>query len=180
MPAFHTSSFSLFYFLLCLTHNLKKVPFLCYQTTAFKSLFYVTVDINLSQILSVFATLKVNQNAMTDLKNFSSKPKDLELLDGMALLAVTEGSHDVAAVTMNSHAEAQVGRTILKFHMINNRIFSIDEIKYLNNLCDLLNSCVRNRLLISLQELIIPKCRQKIIARLVKLQKKKRSKTFKN
>lgn len=134
------------------------------------------MDINLPQILSVFATLKVNQTPLTGLK-FSRverkrvERKHLKLLDGIALLAVTEGNHDVAAVTMTNHVEAQGNRTITKFHLIKNRNFSIDEVEYLNSLCDLLNSCVPHRLTTSVQELIVPKCRQKIIARLVKLQK---------
>ena len=102
------------------------------------------MNITLPQILSVFATLKTNQNAQTDLTFFSPKPKHLKLLDGLALLAVTEGSHDVAAVTMTNKIEGN--RTISKFHFTKNRDFSTDEVEYLNTLCDLLNSCPPHRL----------------------------------
>lgn len=126
------------------------------------------MNITLPQILSVFATLKTNQNAQTDLTFFSLKPKHLKLLEGLALLAVTEGSHDVAAVTMINKAEGN--RTISQFYFTKNRDFSTDEVDYLNTLCGLLNSCPPHLLSSSLQDLILRRCRPKIISRLVKLQ----------
>ena len=127
------------------------------------------MNITLPHILSVFATLKINQNAETDLRFSSPKSKHLKLLDGLALLAVTEGSHDVAAVTMTNEAEGN--RIISKFYITKNRDFSTDEVNYLNTLCGLLNSCPPHLLSSSLQDLILQRCRQKIISRLVKLQK---------
>lgn len=127
--------------------------------------------LTLAEMLSVFATLKVNLDPSTDLNFSNAKPKHLELLDGLALLAVTEKAHDVAAVTMTSHAEATQSRIITKFHFMKNRDFTTDEAEYMNDLCDLLNTCPPHRLVIRLHELVFPKCREKIHGRLIKLQK---------
>lgn len=129
------------------------------------------ITLNLTEILSVFASLKVNFDPSMNLNFSSAKPKHLKLLDGLALLAVTEGTHDVAAVTMTSHVEETESRTITKFHFMKNRDFTADEAEYLKNLCDLLNTCPPHRLGIRLHELVFPKCREKIHARLMKLAK---------
>ena len=128
------------------------------------------MNTSLSEILSVFATLKVNHSPLIDLPYSSIRIKRLKLLNSIALLTVTEGSNDVAAVTLTNHAQEQ-GRILTKFHIMKNRTCSDEEVNYLNSLIDLLNSCPPHRLQISLQELIIFNCREKIIARLVKLQK---------
>ena len=126
--------------------------------------------LTLAEMLSVFATLKVKLDPLTKL-NFSwVKPKHLKLLDGLALLAVTEKAHDVAAVTMTSHAEATGSRIITKFHFMKNRNFTADETEYMNNLCDLLNNCPPHQLLFRLHDLVFSKCREKIHGRLIKLQ----------
>lgn len=130
------------------------------------------MDITLPQVLSVFDILKTNKKCTGKSENFFSlKPKHLKLLDGLALLAVTEGSHDVAAVTMTNEAEGN--RTISEFHFTKNRDFSTDEVDYLHTLCGLLNSCPfpPSFVKLALQDLILRRCRQKIISRQVKLQK---------
>lgn len=131
-----------------------------------------TTTPTLAEMLSVFATLKVNFDPSTDL-NFAylkSKHMKLKLLDGLALLAVTEKAHDMAAVTMTNHVETKGGRTITKFYFMKNRDFTTDEAEYMNNLCDLLNNCPSDQLLTRLYELILPKCEAKIKSRLLKLQ----------
>lgn len=128
------------------------------------------MDTSLYEILSVFATLKVNHSSSIGLPFYSTPPKHLKLLNGVALLTVTEGSHDVAAVTFTNHAKEQ-GRILTKFHIMKNRTCSDAEAKYLNTLVDLLNTCAPHKLQIRLQDLILCNCRDKIIARLVKLQK---------
>lgn len=67
--------------------------------------------------------------------------------------------------------EAEGNETISKFYFTKNRNFLFDDVDYLNALCDLLNSCPSHCLSSSLQDLILQRCRQKIISRLVKLQK---------
>lgn len=127
--------------------------------------------LTLAEMLSVFATLKVSLDPSTNL-NFSSRnPKRLKLLDGLALLAVTEKEYDVAAVTMTSHAETTGSRIITKFHFMKNRDFMTDEAEYMNNLCDSLNTCPPHRLSSRLHELVFSKCRGKIHGRLIKLHK---------
>ena len=128
------------------------------------------MNTSLYEILSVFATLKVNHSSLVDLPSSSTLTNHLKLLNGIALLTVTEGSHDVAAVTFTNHAKEQ-SRILTKFHIMKNRTCSDAEAKYLNTLIDLLNTCAPHRLQVRLQDLILYHCREKIIARLVKLQK---------
>lgn len=126
---------------------------------------------SLSEILSIYATLKVNHDSPANPPfSSSSRPKHLVLLDGIALLMVTEGSHDVAAATMTNHATKD-NRTLTKFHIVKNRSCSSKEVDYLRRFIDLLNTCVPHRLQRGLWELIIPNCKDKILSRLVKLQK---------
>lgn len=72
---------------------------------------------------------------------------------------------------MTSHAEIEGNRTITRFHLMKNRDFSDAEVRYLRDLCNLLNSCAPHRLSSSVRDLVIANCQKKILSRLIKLQK---------
>lgn len=135
------------------------------------------LPISLVQILSVYASMKINRPmvspACSDLFSSSSDraAKHLRLLNGVALLMVTEGQSDVAAVTVSNHAHGGMTRTV--FHMMKNRDCNEVETAYYENFVRLLNAhnMDSKELQRKLEQLIITNCRAKILNRASRLQK---------
>lgn len=137
--------------------------------------------LNLNEILSVFATCKVDRSPSIERHHFSfykldkpNKPnkhaKHLKLLNDIALLLVTEASDDVAAVCITNHARTN-GRTITRIHIMKNRSCTNEELEYFNEFVGVLNQCEASKILEALCNIVPKNCRQQIIARFVKLQK---------
>jgi hypothetical protein len=146
------------------------------------------LPVNLYEVLSVFATLKIQRTAETNPSFSSSKSlvnidddsldapssaqkKHLRLLNGVAVLLVTEGTSDVAAATMTSHAQGDMVNTT--FHVIKNRECTEKERAYFEKFVTIINekeidySSMRD----SLSTLVLQNCRAKIVSRATKLRK---------
>ena len=132
----------------------------------------LTMALNLSGILSVFATFKVDRSPSVHHRHSPSQKheKRLKYLNDIALLLVTEASDDVAAVCITNHGRTN-GRTITRVHVMKNRSCTSGELEYFDEFVQMLNQCVASKLLEVLCDIVLKNCRQQIIARLVKLQK---------
>lgn len=138
-----------------------------------------SLPISLSEILSVFATLKLHLPASTNSclsPPFSSDPapvpknKHLKLLNGVALLLVTEGTSDVAAATVTNHAKDD--KIITKFYVVKNRQCTAKEHAYYQGFIKTLNdqSMGYSTRVQTLMSLILANCQEKILTRLLKIQ----------
>jgi hypothetical protein len=144
------------------------------------------LPITLNEVLSVFATLKVNRNVDESPCICPPKPpasvtsptrgkttstgKHLRLLNGIALLLVTERTSDVAAVTLSTSVHQQHAFTV--FHVIKNRECTATEKSYYSIFVKMINNPKNNRipqLAEDLTDLVIQNCRPKILSRAVKL-----------
>ena len=139
------------------------------------------LPINLDEILHVYATLKIKSSMISPTglallpsssnNDSASVAKHLNLLNGIALLMVTEAQSDVAAVTMSSHAQGGVTKTV--FHLMKSRDPNETEIAYYKDFINLLNADQTNsdELQEKIEELTTINCRAKILSRAIKLQK---------
>lgn len=129
------------------------------------------LPVSLYEILSVFATMKVNQTVeKSPCIKKSSNNKHPKLLDGIALISVTVGTSDVAAVTLTNRM-GDDGKITTCFYLAKNRDPTPAERTYYHELIELMNLGASHNLLDSLRTLILKNCRGKILSRLIKLQK---------
>jgi hypothetical protein len=129
------------------------------------------LPISLPEILSVFATLKVPGTIMANsCTNSSRSPsKNLKLLNGIALLLVTEETSDMGAATCTTHAKD--GRIVTSFHVVKNRECTIQERRYYEEFIQCLNNADASIMGEALLKLVLDNCRAKILNRAMKLQK---------
>jgi hypothetical protein len=131
------------------------------------------LSISLSEILSVFATLKVPRTIMANSCINSSRSlkqnKSLKLLNGIALLLVTEETSDMGAATCTTHAED--GRIVTRFHVVKNRECTSQERRYYEEFIKCLNNADASIMGEALLKLVLDNCRAKILNRAIKLQK---------
>lgn len=127
------------------------------------------LPINLQEIHSIFAMLKINVHVQTDPSSCvtSSRGKHLKLLNSIALLLVTDATLGVAATTLSNHS---VGKKIkIIIHIVKNReCFDVEKL-YFTNFMKVVNGAELNTLPSKLIELIIKNCRLKISRRATKL-----------
>jgi hypothetical protein len=145
------------------------------------------LPLTLNGILFVFATLKVSRkddqnpcicppktsagSISSTHGQSSSNGKHLRLLNGIALLLVTEATSDVAAVTISTNIHQQHARTV--FHVIKNRDCTAAEKSYYNAVVKMINDTKKYKqiqpLADDLTDLVIQNCRPKILSRVLKL-----------
>ena len=126
------------------------------------------LPINLHEFLNVFATLKVNLPVDGSPCLVPSLGKHLGLLNGIALLLVTEASSDAAAVTMTNNPAAGKIKTI--FHLVKNRVYNKGEESYYAKFMAIINELNSENMLTELANLVIENCRPKIMSRAIKIE----------
>lgn len=150
------------------------------------------IPITVPEILSVFATLKIHRSATTNpCRDITKIPswrhkdaipiyqsckktanrKNLRLLDGIALLLVTERTSDGAAVSMTNRAHGELIKTTI--HMVKNRECTEKEKNYYETFIELINDSTINSVTLEdeLSNLVLENCRAQIINRAVKLRR---------
>ena len=136
------------------------------------------LPISLYEVLNVFAKLKVKipVDASPCLVPFVGK--HLGLLNGIALLLVTEASSDVAAVTITNHSNAGKIKTI--FHLVKNRVCNNGEESYYAMFMTIINESNLENMLSELVNLVLKNCRSKIMSRAIKIEQvvKDRKKSY--
>lgn len=138
-----------------------------------------SLPITLAEILSVSAALKLHlppgsNSCLPPLRspNLALAPKNKyrTLLNGMAMLLVTEAASDVAAGTITNYAKGD--KIITRFYAVKNRQCTAMEQAYYQYFIRTLNdqSIDSPTRMHTLMNLIISNCRGKIIHRLLKFQ----------
>ena len=134
------------------------------------------LPVSLHEILSVFATLRLKCPAAESscfVTPGSGEGKHLRLLNGIALLLVTDAKSDVAAVTISTFP-LEGGRLEHVFHLVKNRSCTASEELYYSKFMELINKG-RNSdyttLFHCLMDLIIDNCRPKISIRAGRIQR---------
>ncbi len=138
------------------------------------------LPVNLQEILSVFATLKVNLQAQdssclvdkvdenAELQKTPKLGKHLKLLNCIALLLVTEATSDGSAVTLTNSPGAGKIKTVI--HFVKNRESSDQEKSYYTKFMETINTADKQALPLELINLILDNCRPKIIKRVTKVE----------
>ena len=134
------------------------------------------LPLTLHEILSVFATLKLNcpvAKSPCFVTADSGGGKHLRLLNGLALLLVTEAKSDVAAVTISTRP-LEGGQLEHVFHLAKNRSCTASEALYYRKFMELINegrSLDYATLFGCLMDLILDNCRPKISIRAGRIQR---------
>lgn len=130
------------------------------------------IPISLSEVLSVTATFTIFQPYLGGPCIGSETPtkhENLKLLDGIALLLVTEGASDVAAAAVTNHVKD--GLSVTKFHVMKGRECSAQECRYYHDLVKILNDHDISTMEDALFELVVANCRNQILTRSTKVQR---------